>query len=191
MIITVNVFTGKIYFYQRLLFVLKPRWNLFTQLPFLSSNQDLNHPPTPCGLNSSYFCCYQLSLAMEIWRRACNKSGRGRRNKSAVTDALEIPPWQQDLFPLASVVCCFCLLSFYVNVVSLRQVTHRLKFHPLPLLRNDHHKFDANHHQQQQHQNRENNCPVHYFLRQVCLPSGAPLWLLLVNLNKLVWTHMN
>ena len=127
--------------------------------------------------------CYQLSLAMEIWRRACNKSGRGRRNKSAVTDALEIPPWQQDLFPLASVVCCFCLLSFYVNVVSLRQVTHRLKFHPLPLLRNDHHKFDANHHQQQQHQNRENNGPVHDFLRQVSLPSGAPLWLLLVNLD--------
>ena len=68
MIITINAFTGKFYFYQRLLFVLKPRWNLFTQLPFLSSNQNLNYPPTPCGLNSSYFLlavvCYLLSFVI-------------------------------------------------------------------------------------------------------------------------------
>ena len=91
------------------LFVFKPRFKL---------------SPDPLWFELLIFCCYyQLIIAMEIWRTACNKSGRGRRNKSAVTDALEIPPWQQDLFPLASVVCWFHLLSFDTNIVSLHQVT--------------------------------------------------------------------
>ena len=149
MIITINVFTGKIYFYQRLLFVLKPRWNLFTQLLFLSSNQNLNYPPTPCGLNSSFFVVISWASRWKYdARHATNPEDWDETNLRLLTHWKSLPDSRISfLSHLLSVDFIFCLL---IQILFPYTRWHLPKWSstiisPQTFLHNYHHNYDVDH----------------------------------------------